>query len=54
MFNRQNHDAVLRQSEQNGGSCLIGWYYSEYPDMKYFSSYATYRAETVSPARKNK
>jgi hypothetical protein len=54
MFDKQHHDTVLRQSELDGGFCLIGWYYSEYPDMKYFLSSATYRTETVSSARKNK
>jgi hypothetical protein len=37
-----------------GDSCLIGWYYSEHPEMKSFFSSAPYRAETVSSARKNK
>ncbi|WP_157197159.1 hypothetical protein [Methanosarcina lacustris] len=43
----------LKLKKYFGGSCLIGWYYSEYPEMKYILSSAPYRVKAVSSARKN-
>jgi hypothetical protein len=51
MFNKQHHDTVLRKSEQNGGSCLIDWYYSEYPDSDWIFCFSLLRLARLKPSR---